>query len=123
MMGEAILDRHRVALVLFNLGRPHSKESIEPFLKNFFTDPNIIRLPGPLRSFIAGRIAAKRSRKEAGFSYGELGDKSPLLENTRAQATLLQDALNKYAASQKEVRTLQGRLAQCGRSTAPEQRK
>lgn len=34
-----------------------------------------------------------------------------------------QDALNKYAASQKEVRTLQGRLAQCGRSTAPEQRK
>lgn len=30
-----------------------------------------------------------------------------------------QDALNRYAASQKEVRTLQGRLAQCGRSTAP----
>lgn len=30
-----------------------------------------------------------------------------------------QDALNRYAASQKEVRTLQARLAQCGRSTAP----
>lgn len=89
----AIIDKHRVAVVLFNLGGPDSKEAIEPFLKNFFTDPNIIRLPAPLRKFVAQRIAAKRSKREAGTSYGELGDKSPLLENSLAQAKLLEDKL------------------------------
>ncbi len=92
-MSVAIIDKHRVAVVLFNLGGPDSKDAIEPFLKNFFTDPNIIRLPGPLRRFVASRIAAKRSKREAGTSYGLLGDKSPLLENTMAQAKLLEDRL------------------------------
>lgn len=92
--GVNIIDKHRVAVVLFNLGGPDSKEAIEPFLKNFFTDPNIIRLPGPLRKLIAGRIAAKRSKREAGVSYGELGDKSPLLENSRAQAQALEKRLH-----------------------------
>lgn len=84
----------KIAVILFNLGGPDSKESIEPFLLNFFTDPNIIRLPYPLRRFIAEKIAKKRSKKEAGFSYGELGDKSPLLDNSRAQGAALEQNLN-----------------------------
>lgn len=83
-----------IAVVLFNLGGPDSKKSIEPFLYNFFTDPNIIRLPGPLRRLIAKRIAKKRAQKEAGQSYHELGDQSPLLENSTAQARALEQALN-----------------------------
>lgn len=84
----------KTAVVLFNLGGPDSKDAIRPFLLNFFTDKNIIRLPYPLRYLIAQLIARKRSKKEAGISYGLLGDKSPLLENTQAQAAALETALN-----------------------------
>jgi protoporphyrin/coproporphyrin ferrochelatase len=84
------MDTMKTAVVLFNLGGPDSKEAIKPFLFNFFTDPNIIRLPYILRFFIAKLIAHRRSKKEAGTSYGELGDKSPLLANTQEQADALE---------------------------------
>lgn len=84
----------KVAVVLFNLGGPDSKKSIRPFLFNFFMDKNIIRLPLPLRFLIAQLISIRRSRKEAGSSYAFLGDKSPLLENTEAQARALEQQLN-----------------------------
>ena len=83
----------KTAVVLFNLGGPDSKDAIKPFLFNFFTDPNIIRLPYPLRWMIAKLISIRRSKREAGNSYAELGDKSPLLENTQAQAEALQTLL------------------------------
>jgi len=83
----------KTAVVLFNLGGPDSKDSIKPFLFNFFIDPNIIRVPYPLRWVIAKLISIRRSKREAGTSYGELGDKSPLLENTQAQADALEALL------------------------------
>lgn len=83
----------KIAVVLFNLGGPDSKESIEPFLMNFFTDKNIIRLPFFLRWFVAKMISKRRSKREAGNSYAELGNKSPLLENTSEQAKALQQML------------------------------
>lgn len=85
----------KVAVVLFNLGGPDSKNAIQPFLMNFFMDKNIIRVPIPFRCMIAALIAKKRSKREAGESYGELGDKSPLLENTNAQAKALEAYLKK----------------------------
>lgn len=84
----------KIAVVLFNLGGPDSKESIEPFLMNFFTDKNIIRLPYPLRWCIAKMISKRRSKKEAAVSYGELGGASPLLANSLIQARALETALN-----------------------------
>lgn len=87
----------KIAVVLFNLGGPDSKESIEPFLMNFFMDPNIIGAPLPIRYFIAKMISKKRSKREAGESYGELGDKSPLLENTQAQSDALEKSLNEVS--------------------------
>lgn len=84
----------KVAVVLFNLGGPDSKDSILPFLFNFFTDYNIIRLPYPFRWLLAKLISFRRSRKEAGNSYAELGDRSPLLENSREQASALEALLN-----------------------------
>lgn len=83
----------KTAVVLFNLGGPDGKESIEPFLMNFFLDKNIIRVAQPFRWLIAKLISKRRAKKEAGFSYGELGGKSPLLENTQAQADALQARL------------------------------
>lgn len=83
----------KTAVVLFNLGGPDSKAAIKPFLFNFFTDPNIIRLPYPMRWMIAKLISIRRSKREAGNSYAELGDKSPLLENTQAQADALETLL------------------------------
>ncbi len=84
----------KIAVVLFNLGGPDSKESIKPFLLNFFMDKNIISLPIFLRFFIAYMISRKRSKHEAGDSYGLLGDKSPLLENTIEQVKNLEEKLN-----------------------------
>jgi protoporphyrin/coproporphyrin ferrochelatase len=83
----------KTAVILFNLGGPDSKESIEPFLFNFFMDPNIIRLPKFLRYLLAKRISRSRTKNEAGTSYGLLGNKSPLLENSQAQARALEKEL------------------------------
>lgn len=84
----------KIAVILFNLGGPDSKESIRPFLLNFFMDKNIIRLPYVFRYVVAQLISRKRSKNEAGKSYNELGDRSPLLENTEAQAEALEKILN-----------------------------
>jgi protoporphyrin/coproporphyrin ferrochelatase len=83
----------KIAVVLFNLGGPDRAESIRPFLINFFMDKNIIRAPIFVRYFVSRLIAWRRSKKEAGDSYGMLGGKSPLLENTVAQAIALQEVL------------------------------
>ena len=36
----------RLAVVLFNLGGPDRPEAVEPFLRNLFSDPAILSLPG-----------------------------------------------------------------------------
>jgi ferrochelatase len=87
----------KTAVVLFNLGGPDSKNAIRPFLMNFFMDPNIIRVPIPFRCFIAAAIARRRTKKQAGESYHELGNRSPLLENSKHQAAALEKVLNQKA--------------------------
>ncbi len=96
------LKSEKVAVVLFNLGGPDNKNAIKPFLMNFFMDSNILRVPIPFRCILASLIARKRSKREAGESYGELGDKSPLLENTQAQAKLLDKILKNEFSSLKD---------------------
>ena len=99
MTAEALKKQPRkIAVVLFNLGGPDSKNAIRPFLMNFFMDPNIIRVPIPLRCFIAWAIARRRTKKQAGESYHELGNRSPLLENSKLQAEALEHVLNKPAS-------------------------
>ncbi len=88
----------KIAVVLFNLGGPDSKNAIRPFLLNFFMDRNIIRVPIPFRCLIAWAIARRRTKREAGDSYGEIGGKSPLLENSQKQAEALEKILNENAA-------------------------
>ncbi len=85
----------KVAVVVFNLGGPDSKNAVRPFLMNFFMDKNIIRLPVPFRCLLAWLISFRRSKREAKESYDELGGSSPLLVNTRAQSDALQEVLSK----------------------------
>ena len=83
----------RVAVVLLNLGGPDSLDAVEPFLRNLFRDPAIIRAPAPVRHFIARLIARRRGPKARGI-YQRIGGGSPLLAGTEAQAAALARALD-----------------------------
>ena len=78
----------RLAVVLFNLGGPDSPQAIEPFLFNLFNDAAIIKAPGPLR-WILAKFISRRRAPEAQEIFKNLGGKSPLLEETQAQADAL----------------------------------
>ncbi|MGD9537842.1 MAG: ferrochelatase [Alphaproteobacteria bacterium] len=82
----------RTAIVLFNLGGPDSLDAVRPFLLNLFSDPAIIRVPQPLRFLIARLIAARRT-PVAREIYRHLSGRSPILEETEAQARALEAAL------------------------------
>ena len=87
------MPNQKIAVVLFNLGGPDSPEAVRPFLFNLFNDPAIIRIPGLFRTPLA-HLLAKRRAKPAGEIYEILGGKSPLLENTQAQARAIESALS-----------------------------
>jgi ferrochelatase len=94
----------RTAIVLFNLGGPDSLESVEPFLFNLFADPDIIQLPlGFLLQKPVARLISRRRAPEARHNYAAIGGKSPLLENTRAQADALQAALRDAGIDNADV--------------------
>jgi protoporphyrin/coproporphyrin ferrochelatase len=82
----------KVAIILFNLGGPDSPEAVQPFLKNLFSDPAIIRLPSLLRKPLASFIARRRTPKAQAI-YAQIGGSSPILGQTEAQARALEAAL------------------------------
>jgi ferrochelatase len=82
----------KLAVVLFNLGGPDSLEGVEPFLRNLFSDPAVIDLPGFLRRPLA-RIVARRRAAVAREIYARIGGRSPILEETQRQADALEAVL------------------------------
>lgn len=86
------LPGRRTAIVLFNLGGPDGPAAVEPFLRNLFSDPAILRVPGFVRPLLA-RLIARRRAPIATEVYARLGGGSPLLANTEAQARALEAAL------------------------------
>lgn len=88
----------RLAVVLFNLGGPDHLDAVRPFLFNLFNDPAIIGAPGPIRWALAKIISGRRA-PVAREIYARLGGKSPLLEQTQAQARALEAALADAADS------------------------
>ena len=82
----------KLAVVLFNLGGPDSLTAVRPFLFNLFRDPAIIQLPAIARYPLAAAIAAGRT-KPAQANYAIMGDRSPLLPETEAQAQALEARL------------------------------
>jgi ferrochelatase len=82
----------KLAVVLFNLGGPDCPEAVEPFLRNLFTDPAIISLPAFVRSPL-GRLIARRRAPIAREIYAKIGGRSPIVEETQAQARALEKVL------------------------------
>jgi ferrochelatase len=81
----------RVAVVLFNLGGPDDAASVKPFLFNLFNDPAIIGLPGLLRTGLARLISSRREASaQANYAIMDAGGGSPLLAETRRQASALE---------------------------------
>jgi ferrochelatase len=82
----------KLAVVLFNLGGPDSPDAVEPFLKNLFSDPEILSVPGFVRRPLANFIARRRA-PVARAIYDKIGGRSPIVEETETQARALEAAL------------------------------
>lgn len=83
----------RIAVVLFNLGGPDRPEAVLPFLRNLFRDRAILRVPTPVRVLLAEWIARRRA-PIARAIYAQIGGRSPIREQTDAQARALAAALS-----------------------------
>ena len=83
----------KIAVIVFNLGGPDSLAAVEPFLFNLFSDKAIIRLQNPFRRWLAKFISSRRA-PVAKSIYRHMGGKSPILDQTREQAALLEEKLN-----------------------------
>ncbi len=81
------------AIILFNLGGPDRLSAVEPFLFNLFNDPAIISLPSFFRYPLA-KLISKRRAPVAKAIYAEMGGKSPILEQTQAQARAIDKSLD-----------------------------
>jgi|TARA_B110000971_G_scaffold143810_1_gene146953 ferrochelatase len=80
------------AIILFNLGGPDNLDAVEPFLFNLFNDPAIISLPTIFRYPLA-KLISKRRTPVAKAIYAEMGGKSPILNETQAQAEAIEESL------------------------------
>ena len=85
----------KLAVVLFNLGGPDGPEAVEPFLRNLFSDPAILSVPALIRKPLARLIASRRA-PIAREIYAKIGGRSPILEETEAQARELEKALGEH---------------------------
>ncbi len=84
----------KVAIVLFNLGGPDSLDAVQPFLRNLFGDPAILRVPAFIRRPLASFLASRRGPRARAI-YEQIGGSSPILGQTEAQARALEEALGK----------------------------
>jgi ferrochelatase len=83
-----------IGVILLNMGGPDSLDAVKPFLRNLFSDRDIIKLgPSFLQKPIASLIIRKRLESVI-EAYSLIGGKSPLLDITNAQAKALEESLN-----------------------------
>jgi ferrochelatase len=90
----------RVGILLLQLGGPERQEAVAPFLRNLFSDPDIIPVPGgpgPQKA-LAWLIGAVRGRKVRGY-YRLIGGGSPIRRLTELQAERLESELGRRAAA------------------------
>ena len=81
----------QTGVVLTQVGGPDDLAAVRPYLRSFFSDPDLIRLPRwlkPLQGAFAWSLATARapySRK----LYASIGGGSPIRAQTEAQASVL----------------------------------
>ena len=86
------MNAEKIAVVLFNLGGPDGPDDVQGFLKNLFSDKAIIRSPLPVR-FLLARLISRTRARSARANYALMGGGSPLLPETRRQATAMAEVL------------------------------
>jgi ferrochelatase len=93
-----------IGLVALNLGGPSSLDDVEPFLLRLFGDPDVIQLGwlGFLQGFVARRIV-KRHAPKSRANYEQIGGRSPIREETTAQAEAVAAELARRGLSVKPV--------------------
>jgi ferrochelatase len=84
-----------VGVIVLNLGGPDTLAAVEPFLRNLFADPEIIQLPPVVRLFqpLLARMIAQRRGPQARAAYQQIGGRSPITEESEAQAAAIAAAL------------------------------
>lgn len=81
------------AVLLLNMGGPNNLEEVEVFLKNMFSDKNILTMKSDLlRKFVGGMITFTRTESSQEI-YRELGGKSPIVDHTKNLVAKLQARL------------------------------
>jgi protoporphyrin/coproporphyrin ferrochelatase len=81
------------AIVLLNMGGPNNLNEVEVFLKNMFSDKNILTMKSNLlRKFVGGMIVFSRTESSQEI-YRQLGGKSPIVGHTKRLVAKLQERL------------------------------
>ena len=81
------------AVLLLNMGGPNNLEEVEVFLKNMFSDKNILTMKSNLlRKFVGGMITFTRTESSQDI-YRQLGGKSPIVGHTKNLVQKLQQRL------------------------------
>ena len=76
---------------------------MQPFLRNLFGDPAILRVPAFIRRPLASFLARRRAPKARAI-YAQIGGSSPILGQTEAQARALEAALGQDGGEGNEWR-------------------
>ena len=81
------------AVILLNMGGPNNLDEVEMFLKNMFSDKNILTMKSAaLRKIIGGMIVFNRTESSQEI-YRQLGGKSPIVDHTKNLVKKLQTRL------------------------------
>ncbi len=89
-----------VGVVALNLGGPGSLDDVEPFLRNLFSDPLVVDLgwARPLQPLFARMVASRRAPSSREV-YRQIGGRSPIAEESAAQAAAVARALEERGLS------------------------
>lgn len=91
-MQKPARESRKVAVLLMNYGGPEKAEDCRDYLRNIFMDPDLIPIPGLIRPLVASLVARRRAPTLA-ENYEAMGQYSPTLAETTAQAKALEAAL------------------------------
>ncbi len=80
------------AVLLMNYGGPTRAEDCRPYLRNIFMDPDLVPVPGLVRPLVASLVSRRRAPVLT-RNYEAMGQFSPTLRETTAQAKALEGAL------------------------------
>jgi ferrochelatase len=89
--------KETLGVVMLNLGGPDSLAAVEPFLRNLFSDPDVIQLPPVIRLFqpLFAKMVAQRRGPMSRAAYAQIGGRSPIGEESAAQAAAVAAELDR----------------------------